>query len=282
MIRLPDQSVVKDLLGLPVFGPAGPPFDPADTVFERTDLPDGSIPYSEMNFLSWPNCEYEFYRRKYNHDPIFDQVRPWNVPCQTLGKVYLPDAPCMQDLLSLEAVICDFGMAGFSHKRTLESPYPDQLKPPEVLIGAPWDSKVDIWALGIALIELLIEWPMFVVHWRGLGIREPYDIVQHVYEIITFFGPFPRSMLDKGDRWTVKCLFDGAGYTWGEPNPYTEFNLADIIWNIVSDCFVAERFGPGEFGYFKRFIQNMMKIDPEERMSAKQLLKEPWLKDVLL
>jgi hypothetical protein len=61
-------------------------------------------------------------------------------------------------------------------------------------------------------------------------------------------------------------MFDDEGYAWGVPEP----NSHDPVkfWKLMASHFNDEMDGPHDFEDFQRFFLNMMKIDPEEKMSA--------------
>ncbi len=46
-------------------------------------------------------------------------------------------------------VLCDFGEARFGGKTYMDIIQPYQYRAPEVILGAPWDEKVDIWTIGV-------------------------------------------------------------------------------------------------------------------------------------
>ena len=43
----------------------------------------------------------------------------------------------------------DFGEARFGHSTYMDFVQPDQYRAPEVLLGIPWNEKVDIWSVGV-------------------------------------------------------------------------------------------------------------------------------------
>jgi serine/threonine protein kinase len=114
------------------------------------------------------------------------------------------------------------------------------------------------------------------------GGSERYDILQHLHEITLLFGPFPLNLLDRACQWKVKGIFDSEGNVWGAPIP--DGSDPTRLWDLLSEAFepIVERDGLQEFRNFISFLCNMMKIDPEQRMSAAQLLDEPWLTNVEL
>ena len=46
-------------------------------------------------------------------------------------------------------VLCDFGDAQFGEKGYLGEVMPDLYRAPEIVLGIPWNEKIDIWAVGL-------------------------------------------------------------------------------------------------------------------------------------
>ena len=49
----------------------------------------------------------------------------------------------------------DWGAGCFGSKHLIEEIYPQLCRPPEVMLDVGWDSKVDIWALGLLVSSFL-------------------------------------------------------------------------------------------------------------------------------
>ncbi|RAL06511.1 putative protein kinase [Aspergillus homomorphus CBS 101889] len=89
-------------------------------------------------------------------------------------------------------VITDFGLAVDGSRIHNHVIQPDEYRAPEVIIGAGWDYSVDIWNLGVLIIDL--------VHGSG-----PFDALQsdtsafsnekHLARIISVLGPPPMDLL---------------------------------------------------------------------------------------
>ena len=47
------------------------------------------------------------------------------------------------------AVLCDFGDARFGDNTYLGDVMPDLFRAPEIILGIPWNEKVDIWSVGL-------------------------------------------------------------------------------------------------------------------------------------
>lgn len=190
---------------------------------------------------------------------------------------------------------------------------------PEVLLGAPWDTKTDIWSLGIAVFEMLSgrdafdcetnekQYRYFTEEERELleleyqeklreqwereqsvpqnGKKMPdfrecenrYDVGVHLNEIATMIEPFSESLLDqvnqdKEQNWNLKSIFNNDGTVWG----YEDHNRQPL-----EDHFPHMREGEDKEN-FLNFLWRMLRVDPEDRSSAEELLQEPWLQNVVL
>lgn len=53
-------------------------------------------------------------------------------------------------------VICDFGCAHVGQKGT-EDIMPDTYRAPEVILGMGWNNKVDIWSVGMMVMQLCLR-----------------------------------------------------------------------------------------------------------------------------
>jgi len=169
---------------------------------------------TELEFLYRPSHDISFYHREYNIDPLYTQVLPWQVPSRGLEGWYLLNVESMEaDILNLDVALCDWGVASWSHKHYSDMISPPLLRSPEVLIGAPWNSKTDIWTFAAGLINVMGWGNMF--SGRPTGTTGEYDEIQHLHEITVLCGPFPKSLLKRGTKWFVMGTFDGDGFVWG-------------------------------------------------------------------
>ncbi|KAH6972963.1 serine/threonine protein kinase [Ilyonectria sp. MPI-CAGE-AT-0026] len=134
----------------------------------------------------------------------------------------------------------------------------------EVLIGAPWNETTDWWNLGAVILEVFRAVRMFS------GRVDPdghYEVKEHLREIVDFFGPFPRALLNKGSP-EMTVYFDATGNIKDAP-PMDRPTLG-------SDEFM-EDLSEEPRQKFVSFLHALMKIDPEARLSTNDLLRHPWL-----
>ncbi|CZR52915.1 uncharacterized protein PAC_02792 [Phialocephala subalpina] len=97
--------------------------------------------------------------------------------------------------------------------------------------------------------------------------REEYGVGRHLEEMVGLCGPFPKSLLEKGDEQLVKEAFDEGGYL--------KINKLGKVVGLEQRCASVD---PKERSKFVAFIKRILVLDPEKRPRAKKLLKDEWLK----
>ncbi|KAE9976665.1 hypothetical protein EG328_001337 [Venturia inaequalis] len=225
---------------------------------------------SELEFLRRPISLIDLYHRENRICPSWTALKTWEIPCTSLGRYYLAEDCCDEDLLHLDVALCDWGAARCDQIHTTETISPPLFRSPEVLIRAPWTTKTDIWMLGCLIFELVRNTRLF----SGEATRfNEYNECVHLHEICEIFGPFPKSFLDQAsNQHAVRHVFDEQGRVdeieigMRHENLWVGWSLMDQSWD---ECMS-----------FMSMFTKMMKIDPAERLSAAELLEEPWLRDV--
>lgn len=133
---------------------------------------------------------------------------------------------------------------------------------PEVLIGAAYDSRIDIWSLGCVIVELLTGRVLFL-----------NDTIQTILaRIMAICGPIPRHVIAAGKQ------------------SHEYFTRSMRLYETVTDQFgyrsvtllaprrtsLRARTGVSD-PLFLSFIASCLEVDPAKRMSAAELLTHPWL-----
>ncbi|KAH7234508.1 kinase-like domain-containing protein [Fusarium solani] len=195
-----------------------------------------------------------------------DEIQYCPVPSQPLRGYYFDTENTRVD--QFDIALGDWGVSSWTTKHLCETIQPVALRSPEVLIGAPWSASTDWWNLGAVLIEVFRAVRMFDARVPPDG---HYELKEHLTEIVDLFGPFPKALLEKGDQDIVRDLFDEEGRV-KDAEPYegpgleSEEYLPGLSLEMKAD--------------FSSFLELMMKIVPEERPSAMDLLRHPWLNAV--
>lgn len=183
------------------------------------------------------------------------------VPSQPLNGFYFnpTDSP-----MGFDVALGDWSVSSWATNHLTYLIQPVALRSPEVLIRAPWDQTTDWWNLGAVILEVFRAVRMFS------GRVDPdghYEVKEHLREVIDLFGPFPATFLEKGNP-EITGYFDETGHIKDAP-PMDRPTLD-------SDDFMEDL--PDEPRQkFVSFLHALMKIDPETRLSANDLLRQPWL-----
>ncbi|KAK4163967.1 Serine/threonine-protein kinase [Cladorrhinum sp. PSN259] len=142
--------------------------------------------------------------------------------------------------------------------------HPQMLRAPEVILGAKWDSKVDIWNVGLVIWELAEGSLVFDGTWTSTA---PHTAEAHLAQMEAVLGCMPKSLLARSkDR---DRFFDQEDKLLS-PSTFPLSPLERISQN--------PQLSAAEKTSFLDFIQSMVKLDPEERPSASKLLEAQWLK----
>ncbi|KAF8799940.1 kinase-like protein [Phlegmacium glaucopus] len=171
-------------------------------------------------------------------------------------------------LMSTTFKLSDLGAANLMLNRFAEIIQPESLRAPEVIIGAEWDTKADIWNFGCLVYEFARGSKLFDPHWdnENSGMNPPQT---HLSQIAGLCGDFPPEFLDRCTK--SKLYFDGQGSLLQGAGRYS-ITLNDLLRRAGhSDKEIRE---------IADFLSHMLMINPEDRWPAVRLLDHPWLKNV--
>ncbi|KAH8765792.1 putative serine/threonine protein kinase [Hyaloscypha finlandica] len=132
---------------------------------------------------------------------------------------------------------------------------------PEAMLNLRWGTATDIWSFGTTLISLIwgFGWHIFKPDPKDAGPDDDAYPNHVLVKQIEVFGPFPLSYFDflpqEDERW--------------------EF-IGDATQYIIDH----QKWKPFAKAEDRTFICKIMKLDPRDRPTARELLQDPWLKDV--
>ncbi|KAG6103061.1 hypothetical protein E4U14_006455 [Claviceps sp. LM454 group G7] len=189
------------------------------------------------------------------------------VPLQEVVKM-----PLVSEKDSLHVRIVDFGVATWREKHLSDLIQPLALRAPEVVLGAPWDTSVDIWSLGCLAVEFVHGYIMF----REDPSEEDTWTVEddHLAKIVEILGPIPSSLLKQGCR--TAEFFDEQGEFLRIPN-LGPTSLERLLNGDRMPRMKPSDMSDDEVVVFIDFVRSMLQIDPKKRKSAAQLLQHEWL-----
>ncbi|TWU70510.1 hypothetical protein ED733_000831 [Metarhizium rileyi] len=138
----------------------------------------------------------------------------------------------------------------------------ESYRAPEVILNAGYTYSADIWNLGVMLWDLLEGKRLF--NPKNLHTSE-YDDMLHLAQITALLGPAPEHMLAAGQRSSMFYKPDGTLHDPGLVPKDFSFESA-----------IKELTGEEKSGFIE-FAKRMIKWNPSERSTAKELLEDPWL-----
>jgi serine/threonine-protein kinase SRPK3 len=212
-------------------------------------IPDESLLTPHISIPTTPDTSSSSSSRKYKI-----------IQTHSLREIYFAED---YNVMNLNITLSDWGVASFVSRHLSEEIQPLLLRAPEVLFGAKWDEKVDIWNLGALVPELVFGQRMFCARDE----RGAYSVGRHLEEMVGLLGAMPGCLLEKGDREVVIEWFGEDGELRGRG-----------LEKVVSLEKRFEGMDLRERGKFLAFVRKMLVLDPGKRPTARELLEEDWLK----
>ncbi|KAJ0732952.1 putative dual-specificity kinase CMGC-DYRK-PRP4 family [Helianthus annuus] len=158
-----------------------------------------------------------------------------------------------------EVKVIDLGSSCFETDHLCSYVQSRSYRAPEVILGLPYDKKIDIWSLGCILAELCTGYVLFQND-------SPATLLARVIGIIS---PISQDMLAKG-RDTYK-YFSKNNMLY-ERNQDT--NRLEYL--IPKKTSLRHRLPMGDQGFID-FVSHLLEISPKKRPSATEALRHPWL-----
>ncbi|WOK97529.1 hypothetical protein Cni_G06237 [Canna indica] len=158
-----------------------------------------------------------------------------------------------------EVKVIDLGSSCFETDHLCSYVQSRSYRAPEVILGLPYDKKIDIWSLGCILAELCTGNVLFQND-------SPATLLARVIGII---GPIDQGMLAKGHG-TYKYFT--KSHMLYERNQET--NRLEYL--IPKKTSLRYRLPMGDQGFIE-FVSYLLEVNPKKRPSASEALKHPWL-----
>ncbi|KAJ7764787.1 kinase-like protein [Mycena metata] len=176
--------------------------------------------------------------------------------------------PSLEDSMNRTYILGDFGSAQPIGKPLSDEITPNALRPPEIILGAPWDEKVDIWTFGCLIYELV-----------GGRLWRPEPCTVNDVELDATETLLHQIMCHTIDDFEAELLqVSRNAATWFDlgcnlkkgPKLYN-IRYEDRIkrLNILSEAEVES---------WARVLRRCLRINPAQRCSAEELLSDPWFK----
>ncbi|KAH6627486.1 kinase-like domain-containing protein [Chaetomium tenue] len=159
-------------------------------------------------------------------------------------------------------ILCDFGSAVFADKLHDSYAQPRQYRAPEVVLKVPWGHKIDIWNVGCLIWDIFEGRNLF----DGIDPKDSaYRGRAHLAEMISLLGPPPPEFINRGD---LKDKFFSESGEWTAD---TELLPPKTLEHLETSLEGAEK------QLFLQLMNKMLQWAPEDRKTAKELAKDPWI-----
>ncbi|XP_011000750.1 PREDICTED: uncharacterized protein LOC105108220 [Populus euphratica] len=158
-----------------------------------------------------------------------------------------------------EVKVIDLGSSCFETDHLCSYVQSRSYRAPEVILGLPYDKKIDVWSLGCILAELCTGNVLFQND-------SPATLLARVIGII---GPIDQNMLAKG-RDTYKY------FTKNHMLYERNLDTSRLEYLIPKKTSLRHRLPMGDQGFID-FVSHLLEVNPKKRPSASEALKHPWL-----
>ncbi|VDB92204.1 unnamed protein product [Peniophora sp. CBMAI 1063] len=208
----------------------------------------------------------------HKNDIAHTDVKPDNIYFDAFGQ----ESP---DLLASEVVLGDFGEATPAHGDRTRSIQPFGLRSPEVVAGCKWDTKVDIWNLGCLVFELLAGNTLFPLHPEPLKLSNGTEfsadqtlfVRQHGTAMIEDENPLHLiAHFKHGAHFKELYAMGENGIPFLKLSYHPDFNQRQTLEDILHMYGIYDLM-------LHDFLAATLRMHPEERASADDLLRHPWL-----
>lgn len=158
-----------------------------------------------------------------------------------------------------EVKVIDLGSSCFQTDHLCLYVQSRSYRAPEVILGLPYDQKIDIWSLGCILAELC----------SGNVLFQNDSLATLLARVVGIIGPIMPDMIIKG------C--DAHKYFTKNFMLYDQNQGTNKLEYLVpKKTSLRHRLPTGDQG-FVDFVGYLLQVHPENRPSASEALKHPWL-----
>ncbi|CAE7367766.1 dyrk2 [Symbiodinium necroappetens] len=164
-----------------------------------------------------------------------------------------------------EVKVIDFGSSCFIDDHLSSYVQSRSYRAPEVMLGLPYDQKIDLWSLGCILAEL----------WTGYVLFQNDSVQSLLARILGIIGEFPYHMMTSGKYVPQYFTQDGQLYQEieGAPCPERGRRLHLLVPKKTS---LRQRMRTND-ELLLDFLEKLLQLDPAQRPTAAEAMEHPFL-----
>ncbi|MEM3062276.1 MAG: hypothetical protein QW303_01830 [Nitrososphaerota archaeon] len=236
---------------------------------ELSDSEDSGWSSEEVNIVNTRKqsvddlLEFLEYREIHDLEKSYDFVSELNNRAngKTSDKREIADD---QYILNCRTALTDFGNSYFYDKRTRNEIQDRRYRAPEVILDLNYGFSCDIWSVGCVVFELLTGFALFIPDAEPLT-----KDIHHLFLMEKMLGSLPLAMKKRSKR--SKFLFD-------KKRNYHLRNVKEFSRVAIKDRLIKQfLFSEKDADEISDFLMCMLKYEPSERLTAKELLNHKWL-----
>jgi len=162
--------------------------------------------------------------------------------------------------------IVDMGNACWTFKHFTDDVQTRQYRSLEVILGANYDTPIDIWSMGCMVFEFLTGDLLFEPK-SGRSYSKNDD---HLAQMIELLGIIPKNIANRGKY--SNRYFNKRGEL---------LHIKKLkFWTLKEVLHEKYHFSEEDTNLINSFIQPMLHFNPQRRATATECLNHPWIKDV--
>ena len=222
--------------------------------------------WSEMNVRRLKN--YLNILERSDGEPLAPNHPPYTVAAISLNDRLKFGPPPPTDFT---VKLIDLGSAcKFEDCNDGKTPYPIDIRAPEIVVGLPYNEKADVWALACTIFRIVTMEPLIPL-WMTADAEATDD--EHLKNMIDRFGKLPDSIVSSWIRANKHINAEGKILEPDEYNP-DSCQFGDV-WQGIRLA-KPKDMSETEAKMFCDLLVKMLDYDINKRLSMKEVLKHPW------